>query len=207
VHDNAYERSRARTPRRMIDVITCNGKASPMFLFEEYGGFNDPILVRDVSRYCIERGWIPFLDYDPDFGEWVFHSITCPAQDRVWRRPIAAKFQLHSIPSLSKYFGEKDLEDEFLKYLKSKTVSCKRQMRCKAGIADVVTVEKIYELKGVLTHSNFYKAVGQVQVYRQAINPEAGMVILCHVSSVPHLHPHAHHLGIEIIEWLRGKRY
>jgi hypothetical protein len=207
VQDNTYECRGAGTSRSMIDVITCDGKVSPMFLFEEYGGFNDPMLVRDVSRYCIERGWIPFLDYDSDFREWVFHSITCPAQDRIWRKPIAAKFHIHSIPSLSKFFGEQDLEDEFLNYLKSKTISCISQVRCKAGIADIVTAEKIYELKGVLTHSNLYKAIGQVQVYTQTINPKASMAILCHISSVPHLHPYANQFGIEIIEWLRGKRH
>lgn len=55
-----------------------------MFLFQEYS-FLDEELKNDLERYCIHRGWIPFIDYDADLKTWVFHSITF--RDLIWKNP------------------------------------------------------------------------------------------------------------------------
>lgn len=52
------------------------------------------------------------------------------------------------------------------------------QVPCAVGIADVVTEQAVYEVKYWLTRQNFVSALGQVQLYRAAINPRLRAVIV-----------------------------
>jgi len=45
--------SSAKNFRSMIDIITCNGSATPIFLFEEYSCLEES-LKDDVKRYCMK---------------------------------------------------------------------------------------------------------------------------------------------------------
>jgi hypothetical protein len=190
---------------REIESITLGRKVTPMWLFQEYSFFHSRDLVRDVLHYCVDRGWFPYIDHDPSMNAWVFHSIS--SRDRVWRKPIAVKYNLWSIAQLSGSFSEADLEEDVSTYLDKAGISYQRQFSCKVGVADIVTEAKVYELKKFLTKSNFFGAVGQVLLYGDCINPAAGMAILCYVSAVPQLHKFAYRRGIEVIEWLKHKRH
>lgn len=181
-------------PRSQMDVITCGGKVSPMFLFDEYTFISEE-LKDGFTRYCIDRGYIPFIDYDTDYGSWIFHSITY--KDLIWKKPVSEKFESHE----SKEGNEAALEKKFVAHLKQLGVASNTQVICKAGIADIVTQEKIYEAKDVLTGSSLFRAIGQVLLYRQCINPSAGAAIICNRSLVEHLHPVALLIGVEIIVW------
>jgi hypothetical protein len=181
--------------RSMIDIITCNGTANPMFLFEEYGSLDED-LKDDIKHYCIERGYIPFIDYDHDLQKWIFHSIT--HGDLIWKRPIAAKYEALDE---SGFTLESKLERDFSSYLTSLGANVRTQVRCDSGVADIVTENKIYELKHKLNRSSFFSAIGQVLLYRQRINPKAAVAIVCRISLVPELHEVAKELGVEVIVW------
>ena len=184
-----------RNSRSMIDIITCNGSVTPMFLFEEYG-FLDEDLKDEVKRYCIERGYIPFIDYDHDLQTWIFHSIM--HGDLIWKTPIAAKYEAFDE---SRFTLESKLERDFSSYLTNLGMSVQTQVRCDSGIADIVTENKIYELKHQLNRSSFFSAIGQVLLYRQSINPKAAVAIVCRISLVSELHEVAKRLGVEVIVW------
>ena len=126
--------------RLAIDVVTCDGRVTPM-LFQEFS-FLDEQLKNDVNRYCLDRGWIPLSNYDPALKSWIFHSIMFG--DRIWKKPIAEKY----VP-ISEYRGgcEAKLERDFSAYLRSAGLDVRTQVRCAAGIADIVTDNEIYELK------------------------------------------------------------
>lgn len=166
-----------------------------MFLFEEYS-FLEGDLKDDVKRYCIERGYIPIIDFDRHLQKWIFHSIT--HGDLIWKKPIAAKYEELDDSRLGL---ESKLERDFSDYLRSQGISIQTQVRCDSGIADIVTESKIYELKHQLNRSNLFSAIGQVLLYRQSINPNAAVAIVCRISLVPELHEVANSLGLEVIVW------
>jgi hypothetical protein len=66
---------------------------------------------------------------------------------------------------------ERHVEDNLVETLEADGRHVRRQVQCYAGIADVVTEEAIYEVKLDLSRPNIFQAVGQVLLYRQAINP------------------------------------
>src|SRR5258705_3554710 len=131
--------SSGQNSRSMIDIITCNGNVTPMFLFEEYS-FLDGDLKDDVKRYCIERGYLPFIDFDPDLQRWIFHSIT--HGNLIWKKPIAAKYEALDDSRLGL---ESKLERDFSAHLRSLDISIQTQVRSDSGIADIVTENTIYE--------------------------------------------------------------
>ncbi|MBW4474698.1 MAG: hypothetical protein KME45_30620 [Stenomitos rutilans HA7619-LM2] len=183
-----------KEPRSQIEIITCNGKVEPMFLFQEYS-FLDEELKTEVFRYCVERGCVPLIDYEEEVGSWIFHSLSCG--DRIWKKPIAEKFK----NSVDKTGEEAKLEQEFVQHLKQQGIDTQTQVPCLAGIADIVTPEIIYEVKHILSRSTLFHAIGQVLLYRQCINSTAQAVIVCRRSTVSHLHALAESAGIAVIEW------
>lgn len=187
--------SSAKNFRSMIDIITCNGSATPIFLFEEYSCLEES-LKDDVKPYCIERGYIPFIDYDRNMRTWIVHSIS--HGDLIWKKPIAAKYEKSDDSRLGL---ESSLERDFSEYLRSLGISVETQVQCASGVADIVTENKIYELKHELNRSSLYSAIGQVLLYRETINPKAGVAIVCSISLVPRLHAVANGLGVEVIVW------
>jgi hypothetical protein len=76
----------------------------------------------------------------------------------------------------------------------------RRQVRCEAGIADIVTDDTIYELKAFLNRRTLYQAIGQLQFYRPHLNSSARLAIICKSSSVRKLHPLARLAGVEVFE-------
>ena len=195
---NVQRKKKLGPKRSLIDVVTCNGRATPMFLFHEYS-FLEEELKNDIKHYCIDRGWIPLIDYDPDMGSWIFHSIM--HGDLIWKKPIAKKYE-----AMDEYRGgfEAKLEREFVAHLRNLGISVRTQVRCDSGIADVVTENEIYELKHRLDRTTFFQALGQVLLYRQSINPKARAVLVSRTSIVPELHALAKRMGIEVLLWRRN---
>jgi hypothetical protein len=69
---------------------------------------------------------------------------------------------------------ESKLEALIGKSLEEQGVSVQYQVKCEAGIADIVTLDAIYEVKPEIRYpAKLYEAIGQVLVYRQVINPSA----------------------------------
>lgn len=73
---------------------------------------------------------------------------------------------------------------------------------CAVGIADVVTENAVYVVKTWLTSSEFFKALGEVLLYRQAINPALRPVIVGFVSPgsyIVELTEHARQIGVTVL--------
>ena len=76
------------------------------------------------------------------------------------------------------------------------------QVGCAIGIADLVTDRAVYEIKYWLTRTHFVTALGQVLLYREAINPALRAVIVgFSVVNVPlgDLVEYAQQLGVEVL--------
>lgn len=100
--------------------------------------------------------------------------------------------------SISEY-PEKNLENEVLNHLRLQGIRVQVQVKCEAGIADIVTPIAIYELKHLLTRVELFKAVGQVLMYRQCINPDAQAIIVCNNCENNEFIPIVEKLGITVI--------
>lgn len=186
-----------------IEVMTCQGTADPLFLFNEYTLISEDVK-EDLFNYCWDKGYIAHIEFDDETLQWVFHSLSHGPRKLIWKKPIAEKFeQLDKLKKQERgiVFSEQDLELYMTRLLNQKGVHFETQVACEVGIADIVTSDTIYELKERLTRSAFFKAIGQLFCYRQRINPTAKLAIVCSYSDIRNLHQVAEELGIEVIEW------
>lgn len=110
-------------------------------------------------------------------------------------------FQLYA-PPIREASDEAALTQAFAAHLVSRGERVAVQVTCAVGIADVVTDRAVYEVKFYLTRNNVINALGQVLLYRQAINPALRAVIVgFEVPSVPldALVHYANQLGVEVM--------
>jgi len=149
-----------------------------------------------IRRECLDQGYIPVIEYDKELG-WVFHTIYPPDRTLVSRKKIADHFMQ---PQEDRH-DEMALELRFMKYLQAQGHRVRRQVRCRAGVADIVTDDSVIEVEYYLSRAKLFEAVGQVLLYRQAINPSARAIIVA--QAVERWAPVdvARELGIEVVIW------
>jgi hypothetical protein len=182
---------RPPTPRELFEQITFLGE--------------NELLVKALSRYLIDRNHIPFIDYDAEIGGWWFHSMQCADFTMSKKPDIAAHFS--AIPKKQQRIWqtlprEITLEDEVVLSLIAQGVEPRRQVKCSAGWADIVTPDSVYEIERYLTRKKIYEAVGQVTLYQKAINPSARMIIVSYrTPEAEKLTPIVQSLGIEVLLW------
>jgi hypothetical protein len=109
-------------------------------------------------------------------------------------------------PRAERLAREAELERTLIDVFSGAGMIVRRQVPCLTGIADVVTDSTIFELKDALDRRSFQQAIGQLILYRQALNPMARTAIVCNSSSVPHLHDAARRIGVEVFIWSDIKR-
>ena len=73
--------------------------------------------------------------------------------------------------------SEDELERFLVQRLEESGATCRRQVPCNVGIADVITETHVYEIKFRADRRELFTAIGQVLVYRQAINPRLVPVV------------------------------
>lgn len=101
---------------------------------------------------------------------------------------------------------EHDLELAVGTSLEAQGISVRYQVPCDAGIADIVTPDAIYEIKVTLDDNSLFRALGQISIYRQQINPQAkayivGKPSLMEAKRKDAMISSAQALGVEIIFW------
>jgi DNA-binding Xre family transcriptional regulator len=97
---------------------------------------------------------------------------------------------------------EPELRAVVITRLQAHGIAVDTAVRCAAGTPDIVIADGsvIYEVKHQLTRKALFMAVGQVLLYRQALNPDARAVIVGHTTSeTPALVPLIEALGVEVI--------
>lgn len=101
---------------------------------------------------------------------------------------------------------ERSIENAYVGLLAHRGHRVGRQVRCANGIADIVTDTAIYEVKLRLTRESLFQAVGQVLLYRQAINPTLEAHIVGQDGGVADLVEPLKALGISVTFWEPTKR-
>lgn len=99
---------------------------------------------------------------------------------------------------------EKQLQTAFVEYLEAQGEACQIEVNCSVGRADIVTADAIYEIKHPIDREGLFKAVGQVLLYRAAINPSLRAVIVFLEPQTDDFQPYIDAVlatGIEVILW------
>ncbi len=172
-------------------------------LFLDITYISDPDMAEKIQRHCVKHGAIPIIQQDQTTGMYVFHTLY-PADGTVSRKKIAEQFEQHAIRAISvrEARDERSIEMQLAQELRQAGHVVKRQHRCAAGIADIVTEEAIYEIKHRLNRNQLFEAVGQVLVYRKAIDPSLRPVIVGRLDrDTGNLIACIGELGIETISW------
>jgi hypothetical protein len=83
-------------------------------------------------------------------------------------------------PQTPTYLDEAELENVIYTHLNAMGYGGKteRQVACPAGVIDLLNGEAIYEVKLELSRPQLFAAIGQVSIYRQAINPNLKAVVV-----------------------------
>src|SRR6266542_1857078 len=81
--------------------------------------------------------------------------------------------------------SEPELRQLIVQALRASGIAVEEQVVCQAGAADIVTVRRdaVIEIKLALTRKAIQWAVGQVLLYRAAINPAARAIVVGYATS------------------------
>ena len=162
-------------------------------------GAEGQVWKKAIEARCLKDRYFACIEEDPKTGDYIWHSFIYPT-GVASRKLIADSFPA---PRPTADVGETEYERAFATYLRSKGETVKSQVVCEAGRADIVTETKVYELKSSLNREVFFRAVGQVLLYRQHINPQAEPVIVAakverHLAYFTNV---AQSLGITLMVW------
>lgn len=171
-------------------------KVSLEALFADYTLLFDK---EDLAKYfcaraLFEKG-VAVIEEHEDYG-LVWHTLF--VGEKCFQKPISSLFRSESN---KKAIREIDVEEKVASLLHDMGEKVQRQVRCLSGIADIVTDNLIVEVKLLLTISSIKKAVGQLLMYRPAINPKAKLVIAgIATKELESVRNYLRSIGIEVIE-------
>ncbi len=195
------DETRAISPdivNEISDLMSGKRSSIPaMHWFDEFTflGNNEDAKQR-IVRDCVGQGYVPIIDYDSELG-WVFHSLNCPG-GAISKKSIALRFEIE----VSQEKLEAQLESLIVEELAVRGDNPRRQVRCAAGTIDILTDNAVYEVEFQLHRSKVFEAVGQVLLYRQAVDPSLRAVIVGNwASNSASLIPFAEKLGVEVWIW------
>ena len=104
-------------------------------------------------------------------------------------------------------FRERDVVATLVTDLRRANVPVAREVKCAAGVADVVTPDAVYEVELLLSRDVLFHALGQVLLYRAALDHGKRAVIVgLHDPSSPvtALLPFVQQLGVEVMFYKPG---
>ncbi len=176
------------------------GTLLPEQLFGDITYIHDAETVRRIQNHCIAHGCVADIPFDDEHQEWVWHTLYLRGKT-VIEKEVAARFVPSAVPPRER---EAALLADVAAFLEANGVHVDRQVVCATGIADLVTRDRdaVFEVKYWLTRANLFCALGQVLLYRQAINPAARAIIVGRsTGETVALQPSLEQLGIELMLW------
>ena len=179
--------------------MTSKGVAElmPMDLFADITLLNEEDK-QPIFDYCSERNHLAYIDYHPKYERWAFHTLVDLSAHMVFRKPIADEcVSREGKPRIC----EADIEEAFVKYLEKEGRAPQRQVRCKAGIIDILTDDAIYEVKRDLDRSSIITAIGELLLYQKAVPRNNLVIVGRNHHSLASLQHYLDTLGIKVIRW------
>jgi hypothetical protein len=183
-----------------LDPSKPYGAMAPAILFSDVTYIHDEQTVLRIQRHCVAHGCVADISYDEAHQEWIWHTIYRRGKTKL-QKEIASRF---IPPAVSSRDSEAGLLAEVAAHFRGHGIPVDCEVVCAAGIADMVTCARdaVFEVKYALTRAVLYQAVGQVLIYRQAINPAARAIIVGRsASATTELRPFVEQLGVELMLW------
>jgi hypothetical protein len=112
--------------------------------------------------------------------------------------------QVNLIASETRARSEPELRAIIVQTLRASGIAVEEQVVCEAGMADIVTAwrDAVIEVKLELNRKAVQWAVGQVLLYRAAINPHARAIVVGYATSeTVGLVDWAAAVGVEVVAW------
>jgi DNA-binding Xre family transcriptional regulator len=100
--------------------------------------------------------------------------------------------------------SESELRAAIAAALRASGLAIEEQVWCGTGAADIVLADRsvVIEVKYVLSAKGIQQALGQVLLYRAAINPTARAIVVGYATTqTAALVPYAASLGVELVGW------
>lgn len=159
--------------------------------------------VSKIKKMVFDNGDIPCIDYVKPLQSWVFHTLFLADGTKSEKPNLMHYFKGSHTDSLGL---EKAIENRMAEILLLSGLEVRQQVRCAVGIADIVTDIGVYEVKTYLDARTFFSALGQVILYREAINPDgkAWIVGLDSGAEIVDMIEHARRLRVDVILLDRG---
>lgn len=166
------------------------------------GYFHVSVFDPSHSVSCTERGVIGnAVELTLKVYGFDFHDVAWKTEpsEKYEHNPYAPQPQTEK-PQFNLEGLEKGLENEIVQSLNG---NCDTQVHCFAGIADIVTNTSIIEAKYCLDRATLFSAIGQVLIYRQAINPTLMPIVIGYRSSqnIFGIVQAAESMGVQVIFW------
>jgi hypothetical protein len=147
-------------------------KVSLKALFADFTYLRDDERLANYFRARARaEGAVAIIEKHEVYG-LVWHSLFTPNESL--SKSIQSEFLTEY---KSKSITEAEVEERVASLLESEGEKVRRQVRCNTGTADIVTENKIIEVKRTLTISSVKQAIGQLLMYSMAINPGAELVV------------------------------
>ena len=185
------------------DPHTPYGALSPAALFADITYVHDTAMVQQIQRHCVAHHCVAGITYDDEYQAWIWHSLYRRGNTMLEKK-IATRLLP---PAVSRRDREAGLLSEVAAHFQANGIQVDCEVVCAAGIVDMVTRSRdaVFEVKFSLSRANLFHAVGQVLLYRQAINPDARAIIIGRqTGATSQLRPFIEQLGVELMLWSRA---
>lgn len=98
---------------------------------------------------------------------------------------------------------EKQVEQAVATYFERQHFNVHTQFVCEAGKIDILTSNALYEVEYILNKRKLFEALGQVLLYRQALDQEKQAAIVCggYEDSISKIAKYIQELDVEILCW------
>jgi hypothetical protein len=153
-------------------------------------------------------------------GAWLPFLAECAISDQTALNYMQVARQVEAVPELAGmlpsylysgvrytkkgFRGETTLRHAIAANLREQGAVVREQVATAAGIADIVTDSAVYEVKFFLSRLVIFEAIGQVLLYRQALNPSLRAIVVGFRdprSDIASLVPYAKQATVEVMFW------
>jgi hypothetical protein len=174
---------------------------TPEALFDEITFIDNEDTKRKLEEHCFAYNVIAVIDYWPERNIWIWHTSYTMFSLSKSTKPIATMF---SSTHTTRQHREQELMLAVVQWLHEQGIEVDTLVPCRIGEIDIVSKERdlIFEVKLTLSRDALYRALGQVLLYRQCLNPLAQAFIIGELGqNVETLRPYLEALGVQLVVW------
>jgi hypothetical protein len=185
---------------KMVAAARVYQVVKPMFTGVDFGEKTKHLY--EISR-APEAYWATLADRMTT-GDWSVDNTRLAVDQVLVQAPLNGDEISTFIPDFQprEVYDEEALLQNIQQFFSAQGQQAQTKVQCAVGVADIVTADAVYEVKNPLTRDRLFTAIGQVLLYRQAIDPlRHAAVIGVGNGELTELINYASSIGVEVILW------